>query len=152
MRIGSANDAEAVKEQYRTSKGLNTRISFHEKYSANRQGYGNWIVSNCEFFEGMTVLELGCGTGSLWTGRDDILRKIGKLVLTDASEGMLAAAQKNIGNRDNVEYQPADIQALPFEDNSFDMVIANSVLYHVPDLEKGIREIRRGLEDDGIFY
>lgn len=152
MRIGSANDAEAVKEQYRTSKGLNTRISFHEKYSANRQGYGNWIVSNCAFFEGMTVLELGCGTGSLWTGRDDILRKIGKLVLTDASEGMLAAAQKNIGNRDNVEYQPADIQALPFEDNSFDMVIANSVLYHVPDLDKGIREIRRVLKDDGIFY
>ena len=152
MQIGSSNDAEAVKEQYKTSKGLDTRISFHEKYSTNMQGYGNWIVSNCAFFEGMSVLELGCGTGSLWMGRDDILEKIGRLVLTDVSEGMLATAQKNLGKKNRIEYQPADIQNLPFEDNSFDMVIANSVLYHVPDLEKGIREIRRVLKDDGIFY
>ena len=152
MRIGSGNDAEAVKEQYKTSKGLDTRISFHEKYSTNRQGYGNWIVSNCAFSEGMRMLELGCGTGSLWMGRDDILGKIGKLVLTDLSEGMLTTARKNIGKKSNIVYQTADIQDLPFADKSFDAGIANSVLYHVPDLDSGIREIRRVLRNYVVFY
>ena len=140
MQIGSSNNTEAVKEQYKTSDGLDTRISFHEKYSTNRLGYGNWIVSNYEISEGMKVLELGCGTGSLWMGHDDIVGKLGKLVLTDLSGGMLETARKNIGDRSNTEYQVADIQDLPFEDNAFDMVIANSMLYHVPDLGKGINE------------
>ena len=45
----------------------------------------------------------------------------------------------------------ADIQDLPFADKAFDMVIANSMLYHVPDLPKGINEVRRVLKDDGVF-
>ena len=151
MQIGSSNNPEAVKEQYKTSNGLNTRISFHEKYSTNKFGYGNWIVSNYKISEGMKVLELGCGTGSLWMGHDDIIDKLGKLVLTDLSAGMLETARKNIGDRDNTAYQVADIQDLPFEDTSFDMVIANSMLYHVPDLDKGIKEVRRVLKSDGVF-
>lgn len=152
MKIGSSNNTEAVKEQYKTSNGLDTRISFHDKYSTNRQGYGNWIVSNYDIREGMKVLELGCGTGSLWMGHDDVVSRFDKLVLTDFSEGMLETARKNIGNRNNVEYQVADIQDLPFEDKAFDMVIANAMLYHVPDLNKGISEVRRVLKPDGVFY
>ena len=117
MRIGSSNDSAAVKDQYKTSKGLNTRISLHDKYSTNKQGYGNWIVSNYDIFAGMKVLELGCGTGSLWMGRDDILDEFGSLVLTDLSEGMIKTARDNIGNRDNIAYRVADIQELPFEDD-----------------------------------
>ena len=55
MQIGSYNDSSAVKAQYQTSKGLNTRISFHDKYSTNKLGYGNWIVSNYEIPEGMNM-------------------------------------------------------------------------------------------------
>ena len=152
IMIGSSNNSDEVKEQYRTSKGLDIRISFHEKYSTNKQGYGNWIVSNYEIDDGMTVLELGCGTGSIWMGRDDILGLFGRLVLTDLSDGMLKTAHENLGNRNNIEYQVADIQELPFEDNSFDMVVANSMLYHVPDINKGINEVRRVLKDEGRFY
>ena len=56
MKIGSSNDSEAVKAQYSTSQGLDTRIAFHEKYSTNRQGYGPWLISNYNIREGMTVL------------------------------------------------------------------------------------------------
>ncbi|WP_026512205.1 class I SAM-dependent methyltransferase [Butyrivibrio sp. LC3010] len=152
MQIGSSNDSEAVKAQYATSKGLDTRLSFHDKYSTNKLGYGNWIVSNYEIAEAMKVLELGCGTGSLWMGRDELVDKFGKFVLTDFSEGMLATAKGNLGERKNLEYKQADIQDLPFEDDSFDVVIANSMLYHVPDIMKGISEVRRVLKDDGVFY
>ena len=143
MQIGSSNDAQAVKEQYATSKGLDIRITFHEKHSANKQGYGPWIVSNYDIREGMKVLEVGCGTGSMWQGHDDLVSRCGRLVLTDLSEGMLETAKRNLGKRDNIEYRIEDIQNLSFEDGAFDAVIANAMLYHVPDLDKGLREVCR---------
>ncbi len=152
MQIGSSNDPEAVKAQYAASEGLDIRRTFHDRYSTNKTGYVNWIVSNYDIREGMKVLEIGCGTGSIWTGLDGSLSKCGKLVMTDLSEGMLDAARRNLGERENVEFMTADIQDLPFEDGSFDMVIANSMLYHVPDITKGIREVRRVLKKDGVFY
>lgn len=152
MIIGSSNDSKAVKEQYATSNGLNTRLSFHDKYSTNKMGYGNWIVSNYDIPEGARVLELGCGTGSIWMGRDELINKCSELVLTDLSEGMLETARGNIGAKENVVFMQADIQDLQFEDNSFDIVIAHSMLYHVPDLDKGLSEVRRVLKDGGTFY
>lgn len=152
MQIGSSNDAAAVKEQYKTSAGLDTRISFHDKYSTNKLGYGNWIFSNFDFSKGMKVLEIGCGTGSLWIGHDDIIAELDSLVLTDLLQGMLETAEANLGKSSNVKYQLADIQDLPFEDGSFDIIIANSMLYHVPNLGKGLSEVRRVLKGDGRFY
>jgi ubiquinone/menaquinone biosynthesis C-methylase UbiE len=152
MMIGSSNDAEAVRTQYSSSNGLNTRIAFHDMYSTNKYGYGNWILSNYEIFEGAKVLELGCGTADMWVGHDNLIARCGLLMLTDLSEGMLSAARENIGKRKNVAYALADIQDIPFENDSFDVVIANSMLYHVPDLGKGINEVRRVLKNDGVFY
>ena len=152
MKTGSSNDAEAVKTQYSSSNGLNTRISFHDMYSTNKFGYSNWIYSNYEIPEGAKVLELGCGTGSMWAGHDDLIEKIGMLILSDLSEGMLSDAKKNLGERENVSYALVNIEDIPYEDDSFDVVIANSMLYHVPDIEKAIREVRRVLKTDGVFY
>ena len=152
MQIGSSNDSAAVKAQYSVPKGLDIRLTFHEKYSVNKQGYGEWLVSHYDISEGMTVLEIGCGTGSIWTGHDSIISECGKLVLTDLSDGMLETAEKNLGRRDNIEYRKADIQNLPFSEANFDIVIANSMLYHVPDIAKGLREVRRVLKKGGVFY
>ena len=152
MMIGSSNDAEAVRTQYSTSNGLNTRIAFHDMYSTNKYGYGNWILSNYEISEGAKVLEVGCGTANMWVGHDDLIAKCELLTLTDMSEGMLSTARENIGERKNVAYALADIQDIPFEDDSFDAVIANSMLYHVPNIECGIREVRRVLRNEGVFY
>ncbi|MBR6381180.1 MAG: methyltransferase domain-containing protein [Lachnospiraceae bacterium] len=152
MKIGSANDSDAVKAQYATSKGLDTRISFHDRFSTNKQGFGPWIVSNYALGEGMKVLELGCGTGSMWVGHEDLTAKCGRLVLTDLSEGMLETAKENLGERAPLEYRVEDIQTLSFADDTFDAVIANMMLYHVPDLPKGLREVRRVLKSGGTFY
>lgn len=152
MQIGSSNDPSSVKLQYAVPKGLDIRLTFHEKYSTNSRGYGAWLTSNYDILDGMTVLEIGCGTGSLWLGHDDIVSRCGKLILTDLSDGMLKTAKTNLGERDNIEYLNADIQDLPFMDDTFDVVIANSMLYHVPDLGKGLREVRRVLKPGGVFY
>lgn len=152
MQMGSSNDKEAVKAQYASSKGLDTRINFHNKYSTNKMGFSHWLTSNYEIKEGMKVLELGTGTGDMWQGKDDLISKCDKLVLSDFSEGMLDTAKKNVGERTNIEYRQIDVQNIPFEDRSFDIVIANMMLYHVPDIDKAVSEIGRVLKADGVFY
>ncbi len=146
------NDSAVVKEQYKTAINLNTRISIHSKYSVNKQGFGNWIVSNYKFENGMRILEIGCGTGAMWKNYMNLLDNISEIVLTDFSEGMLQSAKELLGDNPHISYKVVDIQDIPFKDNSFDVVIANMMLYHVPDIHKGLSEVKRVLKQEGIFY
>ena len=88
------NQTESAKEQYATSQKLSTRISIHEKYSVNKQGFGNWILSHYNIRSGAKLLELGCGTGSIWVGHEDMIRKCSRFVLSDFSAGMLQTARE----------------------------------------------------------
>ena len=148
----TVNNSEEVKKQYADSGKLSTRISIHDRYSVNKLGFGNWIFSNYRVNAGMKVLELGCGTGSMWKGQEELIKKCGKLVLSDFSEGMVETAKENVGASGNIEYKVIDIQNIPYADGKFDVVIANMMLYHVPDLSKGLSEVRRVLKKDGTFY
>lgn len=141
-----------VKTQYSTPDRLATRISIHSKYSTNKQGFGNWIASHYRMEEGMRVLELGCGTGEMWLGKEELINRYSSLILSDVSEGMLEKAKKNLGENRRVSFQVMDIQSIPYPDQTFDAVIANMMLYHVPDLDKGLREVRRVLKPGGAFY
>ncbi len=144
-------DSAAVRTQYATPANLATRISIHDRYSVNKQGFGNWIVDHYPIRPGMRVLELGCGTGSMWQGRGVLIEKCGELILSDVSPGMLETARGNVSGP-NVRHMVIDIQDIPFEDDSFDLVIANMMLYHVPDLKKALREVRRVLKPGGSFF
>ncbi|MGN0977581.1 MAG: class I SAM-dependent methyltransferase, partial [Faecousia sp.] len=141
-----------IEAQYKTAGNLNTRISIHAKYSLNPQPFADWIVSHYEIAPGMRILELGCGTGDIWRDHLDLLSGGTKLTLTDFSAGMLEAAKKNLPDQENIAFQAVDIQDIPFPDNAFDAVIANMMLYHVPDLHKGLSEVRRVLKPGGKFY
>ncbi len=146
------NDGTAVKNQYRTADNLNTRISIHSKYSTNKQGFGNWITSHYRIREGASVLELGCGTGDMWANQEETIGRCSRFVLSDLSAGMLDKAKETLHNFPGIEYRTIDIQDIPFADHVFDIVIANMMLYHVPDLQRGLREVNRVLKEDGIFY
>lgn len=150
--MNKISDVSVVKQQYATANNLNTRISIHDRYSTNQMGFGNWIFSNYRIDKGMTVLELGCGTGDMWKNRESFIASCSKLVLSDFSEGMLKTAKTTIGSYDNVEYRVVDIQNIPYKDDTFDAVIANMMLYHVPDIDKGLLEVRRVLKRNGSFY
>ena len=132
--------------QYKTADRLNTRISIHEKYSTNPQGFGNWIVSHYDFKPGVKVLELGCGTGNMWLGQNELIERCRPLVLSDLSQGMLAAARETLQGYSTIEYRRIDIQNIPYPEAAFDAVIANMMLYHVPNLDRGLSEVHRVLK------
>jgi SAM-dependent methyltransferase len=90
------------------------------------------------------VLEVGCGWGELaeWIARDTGAT----VVATDLSPRMVELALER-----GVDAHVADVQALPFPDASFDLVVAAWMLYHVPDLPRAVAEVARVLEPRGTF-
>ena len=146
------NNSTTVKKQYANANNLSTRISIHDKYSTNKTGFGNWIFSNYRIDPGMKILELGCGTGDMWRGKEELINRCEKIILSDFSEGMVETARKTVGEHENVEYKVIDIQNIPYENKTFDVVIANMMLYHVPDINLGLKEVKRVLKESGRFY
>lgn len=141
-----------IQQQYKTAENLAVRRSIHEKYSTNRQPFGDWILEHYDILPGFRILELGCGTGYMWKDRIRELPADTRLILSDFSSGMLESARETVGSHERVEYQTIDIQNIPYPENSFDRVIANMMLYHVPDIGAGLEEVRRVMKPGGKFY
>ncbi len=95
------------------------------------------------------TLELGAGTGYFTLN----LLQLGALeraTATDISPGMVAALNRNAERLGlTVKAQSADAEELPFAQDSFDLVFGHAVLHHVPDLGRGLAEIRRVLRPGG---
>ncbi len=130
-------------EQYQNDDNLLIRIKLHSKHSTNKQGWYPWLFEHYEFNNGYRILELGCGNGNQWQGRVDELPPDCTLVLSDFSEGMVNMVWEKYSCHKNILTQKIDIQNIPVPDNYYDVVIANHMLYHVPDLSKAISEVHR---------
>jgi ubiquinone/menaquinone biosynthesis C-methylase UbiE len=145
-------DQTYLREQYKNAANLNDRIQLHVRFSTNRYDFHMWVFDQLKLAANSRVLELGCGPGSLW--RPNLARiPVGwQITLTDFSPGMLAEARANLDGAHPFAFEQADAQALPFAHASFDAVIANHMLYHVPDRAKAFAEIRRVLRPAGRFY
>ncbi len=148
-----ANQQYLLTDQYKNASKLNARIELHQRFSANPRDWNEWVFEHFAFAEGNRILELGSGTGILWQKNLSRLPQGCIVTLSDLSEGMLQEAQRNLLNRGHsFTFQIIDAQAIPHKDNSFDSVIANHMLYHVPDRARAIAEIRRVLKPTGRFY
>ena len=146
------NETEQIHEQYKTSANLNSRMRLHQLYSTNQTGWSSWVFNQYRLSSNQSVLELGCGTGYIWHENSDKIPDHLSLILSDFSNSMLESAKTNTSELRNIDYHVIDAQAIPFKDNSFDVVIANHMLYHVPDIDKALKEITRVLKAEGIFY
>ena len=144
-----SNEETNIIEQYKNAKNLNDRISLHEKYSTNKQGWFNWLFNQIDFSRVNRLLELGCGNGKLWQeNRIDLRNR--EIFLSDISEGMVEEVRNKLGSDFNCIV--ADAEKIPFKDSYFDSIIANHVLFYLNDLNLGLKEIDRVLKSDGILY
>lgn len=144
-----SNEETNIIEQYKNAKNLNDRISLHEKYSTNKQGWFNWLFNQIDFSKVNRLLELGCGNGKLWQENSIDLRNR-EIFLSDISEGMVEEVRNKLGSDFNCIV--ADAEKIPFKDSYFDTIIANHVLFYLNDLNLGLKEIDRVLKSDGILY
>jgi len=140
-------------EQYSDSSRLEKRASLHALYGVSPVSWFDWVASHFALEPGQRVLEAGCGAGWLWEETavpvpDDV-----SIELTDLSPGMVDTAVERVrmtSRFESVGGQPADLQALPYESVSFDRVVANHMLYHLPDPGLGVLELARVVKPDGI--
>ena len=97
-----------------------------------------------------SVLEMACGTGRLTKHLKKRLSPDVRLLATDLNPDMINTAKATLEDN-TIEWQTADAQALPFPDNTFDLVVCQFGLMFVPDKPKAFAEAFRVLKDDGIF-
>ncbi len=131
------------------------------RLSSNCQNYNEKInneniseLSNLDLKQSnIKILELGCGDASLWNKNFNHIPSNWDITLTDFSEGMLKDAKKNLREkRSRFNFKIVNAESIPFEEESFDVVIANHMLYHVPNINKALKEINRVLKSEGILF
>ncbi len=94
------------------------------------------------------VLELACGTGRVTNHLAEFLPSKASLTATDINPGMISVAQKRITSP-NIKWETADISNLPYDDNSFDLIVCQFGIMFVPEKVNALKEIYRVLQPGG---
>ena len=165
--IHLTNMESSLKTQYQNAGNISARINLHAMYSVNKHGWFRWIYEEGNISEHKKILELGCGDGRLWVDNISNVAEavhIKKITVTDISEGMVNDARRNIecaireasftlnsNISQKFEYGMADCQSIPYEDNTYDCIIANHVMFYCDNIDKAFGEIQRVLKPGGIF-
>jgi ubiquinone/menaquinone biosynthesis C-methylase UbiE len=140
-------------EQYKNASNLMARANLHARFSTNPYLWANWLFDQIEAPADAKVLEVGAGPGLLWRENKERIPPGWQITLSDFSPGMVAEQQQNLRDvAGHFSYDVIDAQSIPYEDGRFDVVIANHMLYHVPDIARALREIQRVLKPDGKLY
>lgn len=161
---------KSLKSQYENANNISARIRLHKEFSINQQGWFPWIfetgilphidaklemqttpAADQNTVGKIEILELGCGEGSLWTENLQLLPENVHITVSDISEGMIRDVRRNIGTDDRFSYECFDCQQIPAQANTYDMVIANHVLFYCDDITQACSEIKRVLKPDGIL-
>lgn len=110
------------------------------------KGWRKKAVKVVEAKQGMTILDVCCGTGKVTSELAKVVSPAGGVIGVDFSEKMLSEAWKNLENsqnRQNIKLIQGDALNLPFDNNSFDGAIVGWGLRNLPSSSKGIQEMVR---------
>jgi DNA-binding transcriptional MerR regulator/ubiquinone/menaquinone biosynthesis C-methylase UbiE len=169
---------DSMKSQYQDASNISARIRLHRDFSTNPEGWFPWVFRQSGIeqmakeapkpsdqsvqlsYDRPRVLELGCGSGSLWVENISRIPSTISICLSDKSEGMLKDARRNItqayqnqvdalGSPRNIRYKAFDCAHIPYGRESFDLVIADHLFFYCKDLKQTLSEIRRVLKPGG---
>jgi SAM-dependent methyltransferase len=129
-------DPAYLRFQYSDDERLRVRIRTHERYSENALAFADWLAARLDGAAGQRLLDIGAGTGHYHSRLTHL-----RIVAIDLSPGMLT--------RLRAPKLRADAQRLPFRERTFERVLCAFVLFHVPDIELALREMRRVVATGG---
>ncbi len=138
-----ANDPQAVGRMYLTDESLRIRQETHELYSEPKVDFTDWALDSVSWRGDEFVLDVGSGPGRYYSALMSRFPDI-KYYACDLYPGMV----QNHPYKKSLSL--ADAQRLPYPDASFDVVMANHMLFHVPDVERALRELRRVVKPGGF--
>ena len=125
-------------------------ISYDERCITYAKGRFE-LIAGTERWPYPKALELGCGTGFFMLN----LMQAGVIsqgYVTDISPGMVEVAVRNAAGLGlEVQGRVADAESIPYDDNSFDLVVGHAVLHHIPEVEIALKEVLRVLKPGGRF-
>jgi SAM-dependent methyltransferase len=146
------NSPQALRNQYRDPTNLNARVAIYRFAKPGGTPWPTWVFDQFQFPANVNILEIGCGGGGLWKANLNRIDESWRITLTDLMPGMIAAAEQSLSDDRRFTFFLADASGLPFDDARFDAVVANHMLYHVPDRSVALAEIRRVLRPAGRLY
>ena len=137
------SDPILVERQYATEAGLATRRDAQSRYLEGTNAFDVALEAVLEA-RPERFLEVGCGMGEF--AARVAAESTAQVVATDLSPRMVELSRER-----GLDARVADVQELPFGDGEFDCVAANWMLYHVPELERALGELRRVLRPGGTL-
>ena len=150
--IHITNMEKSLVEQYKDSVNVSSRIGLHKKYATNPMGWFRWLYERMEPLNGKDLIELGCGNGELWRVNEERIPKDTRLCLTDVSKGMVRDAQENLKSvPGQFCFEVLDCRQIEKPEESFDVAVANHVLFYFTNLDAALIQIRKVLKPGGIF-
>lgn len=137
------NDPELVAHQYADERHLAARRRAWDGFREGPSGDDLTFDAVVEA-EPRHLLEVGCGWGAM-------AERIARDTRADVVACDLSPRMVDLARGRGVRAFVGSADALPFRDASFDVVLANAMLYHLPDLDRGLGELARVLTDDGTL-
>ena len=135
---------------YATEQPLAVRVQTHKLYTRPPVDFPAWVLDHVTWHGDEQVLDVGCGSGAYVGSLCGRLAQEGCVLAGDVSGGMLRdVAAKSLPT--NVVLLNADAMRLPLPDGCCDVVLANHMLYHVPQMEAAVMEFHRVLQPGGYL-
>jgi SAM-dependent methyltransferase len=114
------------------------------------------VIERSGIKPGMTIVELGCGSGAIIIFAAQAVGETGKVYAVDIQPAMLKQLEQKLSrpenqNIKNIELKQASAYEMPFGDNSIDLLYMAAVLEEIPDKSRALQEVNRVLKPQGIL-